>query len=603
MKDRKMRPTRATLAAVCGLAAVAFGLPTLQPDMCAGRAAGATEGSGLEVRTTDAAGAGAAAGTGAASAPVVDASGSASAAAVQETAAGEGGSAQAGGLAADGSATAGADAAATDATAAGTDATGAAVGTGADATDAADAATADAAASASPDARQADARQGKEPMPEEDSAKVADASGAEAAADGYAARLPGLRSRLSSVLDQLSGMRSVADEYAEKMAALEQQEQDAATREQRARQVLEAVAREREAEHEAKGGIAALLSAGASAVDMESRAYLLDKLAADREEAVEQARAEQEDLQGQAGALQAEEAEKLAAEAHERADTIEQGNEIAADIEQAASDMRAQDQAAGNAVADLDTRYEGADEAREQASSSEAGHLSTRASALSVAGTWYDFVDALSGTHGALSFGTGADFSMEKEAFVKKWGDAIDAFYAQFGAESGFTPPLQGHGAEMAAAAYERKIDPRLCAAVSIAESSGGKYCIKSCNAWGWGAADADPYGGASSWGSWAEAIEAWHEGMAGSKTGLADAATVGELGEIYCSTRGWASTVSQQMEKISACARAAEEAAAQEGAAGGAAESGAADAADGADAGAGADDAAVAGGTGETDE
>ena len=39
--------------------------------------------------------------------------------------------------------------------------------------------------------------------------------------------------------------------------------------------------------------------------------------------------------------------------------------------------------------------------------------------------------------------------------------------------------------------------------------------CIRPHNAWGWGAADSNPYGLASEWDSWETAIEAHIRGLA----------------------------------------------------------------------------------------
>lgn len=116
--------------------------------------------------------------------------------------------------------------------------------------------------------------------------------------------------------------------------------------------------------------------------------------------------------------------------------------------------------------------------------------------------------------------------------------------------------PLQGHGREMAASAYRHKVDPRLCAAIGVAESGGGQSCIRPYNAWGWGAADSDPYGLAAEWSSFTEAIEAWHEGMVTSTSGLASAKTVSDLGGIYCSSPVWSVTVIEEMGRISEYAR-----------------------------------------------
>ncbi len=175
-----------------------------------------------------------------------------------------------------------------------------------------------------------------------------------------------------------------------------------------------------------------------------------------------------------------------------------------------------------------------------------------RASAQSATSAWYDKVNKLSGIDSKLVFGTGADFSLDKDAFVAKWGAAIDSFFAQYDGRSGVSPPLKGCGKEMAEQAYEQKVDPRLCAAVSVVESSAGVYCIKPHNAWGWGAADSNPYAGAASWKSWASAIESWHKGLTGSRTGMATAGSVSRLGGIYCSSWDWPSKVVDEMQRIS---------------------------------------------------
>lgn len=170
-------------------------------------------------------------------------------------------------------------------------------------------------------------------------------------------------------------------------------------------------------------------------------------------------------------------------------------------------------------------------------------------------GAWYDEVDAAGAAGDAISYGEGVDFALPEEEFAEAWGDAIDAFFADRARTAGAIP-LQGHGRTMAASAWRHHIDPRLCAAVSIAESSGGQACIRPFNAWGWGAADSDPYGLAAEWGSFEEAIEAWHEGMATSTSGLATAPSVSALGAVYCSSPAWGATVIEQMELISGYVR-----------------------------------------------
>lgn len=177
--------------------------------------------------------------------------------------------------------------------------------------------------------------------------------------------------------------------------------------------------------------------------------------------------------------------------------------------------------------------------------------LSSVTGAESSVGSWYDDLDAQAGVSDAISFGEGVDFALAESEFVDIWGTAIDKFFDSRAKTAG-SIPLQGYGRTMATSAYRHKVDPRLCAAVSIAESGGGQNCIRPYNAWGWGAADSDPRGLAAEWSSFEEAIEAWHEGMASSGSGLATARTVSALGAIYCSSPIWSATVIDQMELIS---------------------------------------------------
>lgn len=101
----------------------------------------------------------------------------------------------------------------------------------------------------------------------------------------------------------------------------------------------------------------------------------------------------------------------------------------------------------------------------------------------------------------------GADWSQSKEEFVAEWGPRIDAYLAG--------SPLYGQGDNFAKSAWKYCIDPRWSAAISNTESSKGAICIRPHNAWGWGAADSDPYNLASEWGSWEEAIDAHAAGLA----------------------------------------------------------------------------------------
>lgn len=99
--------------------------------------------------------------------------------------------------------------------------------------------------------------------------------------------------------------------------------------------------------------------------------------------------------------------------------------------------------------------------------------------------------------NGSLAISS-VDFSMGKEAFVSEWTQRIDNYLAG--------SPLAGYGSVFANAAWENGVDPRWSPAISNTESSKGRHCFLSHNAWGWGQ---------SSWGSWEEAINAHVAGLA----------------------------------------------------------------------------------------
>ena len=101
----------------------------------------------------------------------------------------------------------------------------------------------------------------------------------------------------------------------------------------------------------------------------------------------------------------------------------------------------------------------------------------------------------------------GADWYMTEAEFVAEWAPRIDAYLAG--------SPLEGTGETFALMSFRYCVDPRWSPAISNTESGKGKKCIRPYNAWGWGAADNDPYNLASEWSSWDEAIEAHISGLA----------------------------------------------------------------------------------------
>lgn len=93
---------------------------------------------------------------------------------------------------------------------------------------------------------------------------------------------------------------------------------------------------------------------------------------------------------------------------------------------------------------------------------------------------------------------TPIDWSSDKVAFVNEWSVRIDRYLAG--------SPLAGQGRTFAEAAWNNGVDPRWSPAISLTESSKGRNCAYSYNAWGWGSV---------SWSSWEEAINAHVRGLA----------------------------------------------------------------------------------------
>ncbi len=91
----------------------------------------------------------------------------------------------------------------------------------------------------------------------------------------------------------------------------------------------------------------------------------------------------------------------------------------------------------------------------------------------------------------------GVNWNVTREEFIAEWAPRIDAYLAGY--------PLEGQGATFAAAAWDYGVDPRWSPAIACIESTKGKFCANSYNAWGWSASG----GGWRSFGSWSEAITA----------------------------------------------------------------------------------------------
>lgn len=374
-------------------------------------------------------------------------------------------------------------------------------------------------------------------------------------ADESSAKAASIISGFSSQKDKVS--KATADVHGKriKLDKLRKQKEQASKEAAQAAAEVDAAAEELDAvrvQESSLNGITffSLLFGEVRFDDLVERSSSLEQQEAQAAAALEECQQKRDGLQAQEDKL----AKKVSAQEESIAEAVSAGNEAAYELEKADSSSRMADEDAAGQVEKLSAKKPKAKQAKKRVEDSVKSHDVSRKRAREVLAGWYDEVDALSGVDSCLVFGTSADFSLSQEEFVEKWGAAIDRFYEKFGAKAGFTPPLSGQGEVMAKYAYEFEVDPRLCAAVSIVESSGGQHCIKPHNAWGWGAADSDPYGGAASWDSWEEAICAWHAGMAGSRSGLASAGCVSELGQTYCSSAHWAKGVIEQFEAIDAC-------------------------------------------------
>lgn len=114
---------------------------------------------------------------------------------------------------------------------------------------------------------------------------------------------------------------------------------------------------------------------------------------------------------------------------------------------------------------------------------------------------------------------------------VDMWAARIDAYLAG--------SPLAGYGRDFAAAALTYGVDPRWSPAISMIESTQGRYCFRPYNAWGWMG---------HSFSSWSEAI--WeHVSYLGWMYG---GQLTWEAANIYCDPGDeWYYAVKGQMECI----------------------------------------------------
>lgn len=184
-------------------------------------------------------------------------------------------------------------------------------------------------------------------------------------------------------------------------------------------------------------------------------------------------------------------------------DAVEELNELQSQLESEKAELaaaRAQAEAEKAKAVDALAQAQRLREAAQQQAERE---LQAEAEALAQEALRDHTVQA--GTEGGMQSAPAApanpgavNWNVDQQTFVSEWTNRIDAYLAG--------SPLAGQGATFANAAWKYGVDPRWSPAISNTESSKGRHCFKSHNAWGWGNA---------SWGSWEEAIDAHVAGLA----------------------------------------------------------------------------------------
>ena len=230
----------------------------------------------------------------------------------------------------------------------------------------------------------------------------------------------------------------------------------------------------------------------------------------------------------------------------------DRAGDVALAIEASCARVREHDLAASDAFLDLYSTRADVFDARARMMEAWLDHDKARSSAQSACGYWYNLVDAVAGYQGSFTFGTGLEFSLSEEEFVSKWGAAIDKFYDQQSEELDRDIPLAGYGEAMARKAYELRMDPRLCAAVSMTETAGGSNCAYENNAWNFKDFGEDGSYDMATWDSFDKAIGEWCEGLLDSKIQYSKTSCLSAFGDMYSTDSKWTVRTAEYMQAIS---------------------------------------------------
>lgn len=187
-------------------------------------------------------------------------------------------------------------------------------------------------------------------------------------------------------------------------------------------------------------------------------------------------------------------------------EAIEELNEMQAELEQRKTELDAQKQqleeekqAAEDALAEAQALRAQAQAQAEAEAAAELAALANDTSAGEGSGVSgdnpYSSADQSGQTAGTV-VSDSVNWNMPRDEFINEWAGRIDAYLAG--------SPLAGYGRAFAEAAWNYGVDPRWSPAIACIESSKGRYCANTCNAWGWTAVG----GGFRAFGSWNEGID-----------------------------------------------------------------------------------------------
>ncbi len=231
-------------------------------------------------------------------------------------------------------------------------------------------------------------------------------------------------------------------------------------------------------------------------------------------EAIEELNAAQEELEQRKAELEAQQQK------------LEEEQQAAADALAEAQQLRQQAQEAAEAEA-----------AAELAAQAEADETETTTEGTGSSDNPYNTATS-TGQTAEVEVDSSVDWSSSsRQEFIDEWAERIDSYLAG--------SPLAGYGETFAAAAWDYGVDPRWSPAIACIESSKGRYCAGTYNAWGWTASG----GGFRSFSSWEEAIYA-HVKYLRSMYGTT---LTPEAAKTYCppTWQDWYNKVGSEMNKI----------------------------------------------------